>query len=189
MNIEQKTSALTKEKKNRVVLLGISGVLMVVTLMQSVTIVLLLRYAMSHHETHFIPPKISQEFSISEAGVSESYLRDMTNFLTQLRFNITPSSVTVQFNALLGYVAPTLYGEFRAQLVKEVELINHEHLSSAFYPANFEIDSKHLSVKVSGQMKRFVGADQMSEVRETFLVNYAYEYGLLKLINLEKVSR
>jgi conjugal transfer pilus assembly protein TraE len=189
MNIEQKISELTKEKKNRIVLLGICGILMVVTLMQSITIVALLRYALTHHDTHFIPPKISQEFSISEAGVSESYLRDMTNFLTQLRFNVTPSSVTTQFNALLGYVAPSLYGDIRAQLVKEVEQVNHEHLSSAFYPANFEIDSKHLSVKVSGQMKRFVGSEQMSEVRETFLINYAYEYGLLKLTNLEKVSR
>lgn len=176
-----------KEKKTRVMLVGISGVLLSMTLMQSITIVALLRYAHSRHETHFIPPKISQEFTLSGTGVSEGYLRDMTNFLTQLRFNVTSGSASYQFNALLGYVAPSLYGDIRAQLVKEVEQINHEHLSSVFYPSTFEMDIKHLSVKVIGQMKRFVGADLMSDVRETFLIRYSYEYGLLKLTNLEKV--
>ena len=187
MKIEQKKSELMKEKQTRVLLLGISSVLLVITFMQSITIVALLRYAHSTHDTHFIPPKISQEFTLSGTGVSEGYLRDMTNFLTQLRFNVTSSSATYQFNALLGYVAPSLYGDIRAQLVKEVEQINHEHLSSAFYPSTFEIDIKHLSVKVMGQMKRLVGADLMSDVRETFLIKYSYEYGLLKLTNLEKV--
>ncbi|CAM2778934.1 type IV conjugative transfer system protein TraE [Legionella pneumophila] len=187
MKIEQKKSELMKEKKIRVLFIGISSVLLAMTFMQSITIVALLHYAHSKHETHFIPPKISQEFTLSGTGVSEGYLRDMTNFLTQLRFNITSSSATYQFNALLGYVAPSLYGDIRAQLVKEVEQINHEHLSSVFYPSTFEIDIKHLSVKVMGQMKRFVGADLMSDVRETFLIRYSYEYGLLKLTNLEKV--
>jgi conjugal transfer pilus assembly protein TraE len=189
MKIEQKKSELMKEKKTRVLLIGISSLLLGMTFMQSITIVALLHYAHSKHETHFIPPKISQEFTISGTGVSEGYLRDMTTFLTQLRFNVTSSSATYQFNALLGYVAPSLYGDIRAQLVKEVEQINHEHLSSVFYPSNnFEIDIKHLSVKVVGQMKRFVGADLMSDVRETFLIRYSYEYGLLKLTNLEKVK-
>lgn len=187
MKIEQKKSELMKEKKTRVLLISISSVLLAMTFMQSITIVALLHYAHSRHETHFIPPKISQEFTLSGAGVSEGYLRDMTNFLTQLRFNITSSSATYQFNALLGYVAPSLYGDIRTQLVKEVEQINHEHLSSVFYPSTFEIDIKHLSVKVMGQMRRFVGADLMSDVRETFLIRYSYEYGLLKLTNLEKV--
>ena len=187
MKIEQKKSELMKEKKTRVFLIGISSVLLAMTLMQSITIVALLRYAHSKHETHFIPPQISQEFTLSGTGVSEGYLRDMTTFLTQLRFNVTASSATFQFNSLLGYVAPSLYGDIRAQLVKEVEQINHEHLSSVFYPSNWEIDTKHLSLKVMGQMKRFVGADLMSDVRETFLIRYSYEYGLLKLTNLEKV--
>ncbi|HAU0262616.1 TPA: type IV conjugative transfer system protein TraE [Legionella pneumophila] len=187
MKIEQKKSELMKEKKTRILLIGISSILLGMAFMQSITIVALLHYAHSKHETRFIPPKISQEFTLSGTGVSEGYLRDMTNFLTQLRFNVTSSSATYQFNALLAYVNPSLYGDIRAQLVKEVELINHEHLSSVFYPSTFEIDIKHLSVKVIGQMKRFVGADLMSDVRETFLVRYSYEYGLLKLTNLEKV--
>lgn len=187
MKIEQKKSELMKERKNKVLLLSISGVLLAITLLQSITVVALLRYAHSRHETHFIPPAISQEFTLSGTGVSEGYLRDMTTFLTQLRFNVTSSSASNQFNALLGYVASSLYGDIRAQLVKEVETINHEHLSSAFYPTTFEIDSKHLRVKVMGQMKRLVGADLMSDVRETFVITYVYESGLLKLTNIEKV--
>lgn len=189
MKIEQKKSELTKEKKHKVLLLGLCGALLGITLLQSATSVWLLRYAHSRHETHFIPPHITEAFTLSGAAVSDSYLRDMTSFLTQLRFNVTASSAIQQFNVLLGYTAPALYGELRAQLVKEVEQIKHEHLSSAFYPANFEIDNKHLSLKVSGQMKRFVGAELMSDVREHFLVSYAYEYGLLKLTNIEKVAK
>lgn len=136
---------------------------------------------------HISSPNISQEFTLSGTGVSEGYLRDMTTFLTQLRFNVTSGSAANQFNSLLGYIASSLYGDIRAQLVKEVDQINHEHLSSAFYPTTFDIDIQHLHVKVTGQMRRFVGADLMSDVRETFLVAYIYEFGLLKITNLEKV--
>lgn len=187
MKIEQKKSELMKEKKTRVLLIGISSVLLGMAFLQSIAILALLHYAHSKHETHFIPPAISQEFTLSGTGVSEGYLKDMTNFLTQLRFNVTSSSASAQFNALLAYVAPSLYGDIRAQLVKEVDQINHEHLSSVFYPSTFEIDIKHLSVKVIGQMKRLVGADLMSDVREIYLIRYSYESGLLKLTNLEKV--
>lgn len=165
-----------------------SGVLLMIGLIQSISIVALLRYAHSTHDTHFMPPQMSHEFTLSKTGVSEGYLHDMTSFLTQLRFNVTSSAVTDQFNVLLGYVAPTLYGDIRAQLVKELEQIKHEHLSSAFYPTQFDIDTKHLSVKVGGQMKRYVGSELMSDVKELFVVQYSYEAGLLKIINIEKVK-
>lgn len=189
MKIEQKKSALMQERKIRFWLTGISGALFCITLMQAIAIVVLLRYAHGKHETHFIPPQISGAFSISRTGVSEGYLMDMSSYHTQLRFNVTQSSVTRQFNALLGHVHASLYGELRAQLVKEVEQINHEHLSAVFYPLDFDTDIKNLGVKVSGTMRRFVGGELMSEVKETFLVKYVYEAGLLKITNLEKVER
>jgi len=74
MKIEQKKSELMKEKKTRVLLLGVSSALLAIALMQSISIVVLLHYAHSKHDTHFIPPKISQEFSLSGTGVSEGYL-------------------------------------------------------------------------------------------------------------------
>ncbi|WP_298624843.1 type IV conjugative transfer system protein TraE [uncultured Legionella sp.] len=189
MKIEYKESELSKEKKNKVLLLSLSGVLLAVVLMQSITVGALLHYAHSKHDIRFIPPKISQEFTLSQTGVSDGYLRDMSHFLTQLRFNVTASSAALQFNVFLGYVSASLYGDIRAQLVKEVEQITHEHLSSVFYPTNYDIDNKHLSVKVAGLMKRFVGAEMMSEQRETFLIQYSYDSGQLKITNLSKVSK
>ena len=189
MKIEHKKSELSKEKKNKTLLLATSTALLAVVLVQSITMAYLVHYAHSKHEIRFIPPKISQEFTLSGTGVSDGYLRDMSHFLTQLRFNVTQSSAATQFNAFLGYVSASLYGEMRAQLVKEVEQITHEHLSSVFYPTGYEIDNKHLSVKVAGTMKRFVGAEMMSEQKELFLVQYSYEYGQLKITNLAKVSK
>ncbi|HIF0232793.1 TPA: type IV conjugative transfer system protein TraE [Legionella pneumophila] len=189
MKIEHKKSELSKEKKNKTVLQAVSAVLLVVVLVQSISLVYLVRYAYSKHDIRFIPPKISQEFTLSGMGVSDGYLRDMTHFFTQLRFNVTQSSAATQLSALLGYVDPSLYGEMRAQLIKEVDQITHEHLSSVFYPTDYEIDNKQLSVKVAGLMKRFVGSEMMSDQKEKFLVQYAYEYGQLKITNLVKVSK
>ena len=188
MKLEQKQSELMQMKKHQMMLLGASGILLALVLMQGITVISLLRYAHSKHDVHFIPPHITKEFSVSNAGVSESYLRDMTSFLVQLRFNVTPTSAQYQFNALLGYVASSLYGDIRAQLVKEVELIQQEHLSSVFYPALIELECKSLTAKVSGQMRRSVGSDLMSEVKETYLIHFAYEQGLLKITSLEQVK-
>lgn len=188
MKIEQQKSALMKEQRQKAWLLGLSGVLLGVTLLQTTANLCLLHYAHAKHETHFLPLQITGAFSLSASGISEGYLRDMSSFLSQLRFNVTSSSANTQFNALLAYVAPSLYGELRAQFIKEIKDIQHEHLSSAFYPTSFEMDIKHLSVKISGQMRRLVGSDLMSDQRETFLMNYAYENGLLKLTNLERVK-
>lgn len=187
MKIEQQKSELVQEKRVKTLLLGTSSILLVSVFIQSFIILALLQYAHNKHEVHFLPPSISQEFTISASGVSESYLRDMSNFLTQLRFNVSAGSANQQFNVLLGYVASSLYGDIRAQLIKEVEQISHEHLSSVFYPTSFEMNMKHLSARVIGQMRRFVGAELMSDVREIYELKYSYESGLLKLISLEKV--
>lgn len=160
--------------------------LAVMTGLQGISIILLLQYAHTRHETHFIPPVVSNTFSLSKARVSETYLADMTNFLVNLRFNITPNTVKNQFNSLLGWVSPEFYGELRRQLVSEVEQIKHEHLSSAFYPLSLEIDTDKFVVKITGLMKRFVGADLMKDSRETFLIQYSYKNGLLTIKNIEK---
>lgn len=188
MKIEYKKSELMNEKKQKTLLLCASAALIAVTLVQAVALALLMHYAHSKHDVHFIPPKITQDFSLSNSGISEGYLRDMTHFLVQLRFNVTPNTAAFQFNELLNYLAPSLYGEIRAQLVKEVEQIKHEHLSIAFYPNSFDMDVKHLQVKVTGEMKRYVGADKMADAREIYLVQYAYDHGLLKIKNIEKVK-
>lgn len=188
MKLEQKQSELMQHKKNETLLLGGCIFLLALVLIQGITVVSLLHYAHSKHEVHFIPPHISKAFSVSNFGVSDGYLQDMTSFLVQLRFNVTPTSAQYQFNTLLGYVSSPLYGDIRAQLVKEVELIQQEHLSSVFYPTSIDVDNKHLIVKVSGQMKRLVGAELMSEVKETYKITFVYEYGLLKITSLEQVN-
>lgn len=188
MKIERQYSTLAKEKKKKVYLLVLCGALLSITFMQSFMIICLLRYAHNHHDIRFIPPTISGEFTLSGKGVSDSYLRDMTHFFSQLRFNVTASSAVGQFSGILNYVSPSLYGDLRAQLVKEIEQINHEHLSSVFFPISYEIDNPHFNVKVSGQMRRFVGADLMSDVKETFLFKYSYDHGLLKITAIEKVK-
>lgn len=55
MKIEHKKSELMKEKKSKVLLLAISGVLLAINFLQSIMVVVLIRYAHSHHETHFLP--------------------------------------------------------------------------------------------------------------------------------------
>ncbi|HRD70432.1 MAG TPA: type IV conjugative transfer system protein TraE [Legionella sp.] len=188
MKLKHKQSELMQEKKNKLLFLGTSSLLLLLVLIQGISIVFLISYAHSKHEVHFVPPQITQEFSLSNIGVSEGYLHDMSSFLMQLRFNVTPTSASYQFKTLFGYVASSLYGDIRAQLVKEVDLIQREHLSTVFYPMDIDVDSKNLMVKVSGQMKRSVGAELMSEVKETYLMRFAYEQGFLKITHLEKVS-
>jgi conjugal transfer pilus assembly protein TraE len=188
MKIEQKQSELAKEKKNKLLFLSAGSILLVGNLLQSIIIVILVGYAHSHHQVHFIAPRITHDFSISQSDVSDDYLRDMTSFLVSLRFNVTPSVTTEQFNDFLKYISPSLYGDIRAQLTKEIEDIKHEHLTTAFYPMNYEIDSKHLQVRVTGEMRRYVGSELMSDLREMFLIQYEYLHGLLKIKSIEKVK-
>ncbi|MCR9192816.1 MAG: type IV conjugative transfer system protein TraE [Gammaproteobacteria bacterium] len=164
MKIEQKQSELAKERKNNLLFLSVGSILLVGNILQSIIIVILIGYAHSHHQVHFIAPRTTHGFSISQSGVSDDYLRDMTSFITSLRFNVTPSATTEQFNDFLKYISPSLYGDIRVQLTKEIEDIKHEHLTTAFYPMNYEIDSKHLQVRVTGEMRRYVGAELMSVI-------------------------
>jgi conjugal transfer pilus assembly protein TraE len=189
MNLEQKQSELRHEKRIKEFLIGLSVLLVFLVLVQAISMWVLINYAHTKHEVHFLPPKITQEFSLSNTGVSEAYLWDMTYFLTQLRFNVTPTSAVYQFKSLLGYVDSSLHGEMHAQLVKEIEQIKHEHLSTVFYPEDKDVDMKNLIVRVSGQMKRLVGAELMSDKRETYEIQFSYDQGLLKIINLKQVSK
>ena len=104
-----------------------------------------------------IPATLHQKATITQSGVSSSYLESIAMMLVNDRLNMTPSNVVGSNQHLLTFVDPNFYNAFKTQLIIDAKAILDGKISSSFYVNRVRSDSKTLVVNMSGELKRWVG--------------------------------
>lgn len=176
---QNKLNQLIGQRNNA--LLIISG-LFLLCLIQMITIY----HLVNENKTNFtpLPPVISEPFSISRDQVSSGYLADMSRYFAMLRLNYTPASLPNQMKLLLRYTDGRFYGEFKQQLLTEVEQAKTNDISMSFMPVDTEVFDKKLIVLIKGDLIRYVGKEALPVTRVTYRITYAYENGVLKVTSM-----
>ncbi len=152
-------------------------------------LLVILSFYLSDRERIIItPPLVEHGFWVTNSEVSSQYLADMTTFFMYLRLNVTPESADNQRQSLLRYVYPSDYGAFNTLLISERDRIIAQHISSAFYPVNMQIDAKALSVMITGDLISSVGTTQLSPQRVAYFVKYHYSNGRLLVEQFQEVK-
>jgi conjugal transfer pilus assembly protein TraE len=145
-------------------------------------------YLSNRERIVLVPPTIEHSFWVSSNDVSPEYLAEMSTFFAYLRLNVTPESVDEERALLLRYVDPKYYSELNNRLIRERDRIMREHISSSFYPVNIEVDTKALTVRITGDLISSVGSTVLSPERLTYLVKYHYDQGRLWVSEFEEVN-
>ncbi len=148
-----------------------------------------LSFYLSNRERIIVtPPVIDRSFWITNSEVSPQYLSEMTAFFAYLRLNVTPESADHQRQLLLRYVAPQDYGVLNDRLIAERDRLVAQHISSAFYPVNVQVDTQALSAVITGDLISSVGTTQLSPQRVTYLIKYRYNNGRLFVNQFQEVK-
>lgn len=138
-------------------------------------------YLVTHKSRTISPPVISQAFSVSDKGVDESYLTQMAEYFVYLRFNVTPASVDRKFAELSEYANESNWTKFRPVLVKELEFIKDNNVSSQLDVTAIQANVESMLVKVKGTLQKNVGIRALEGEEQTYLVQMSYRYGFLQL--------
>lgn len=136
-----------------------------------------------------VPPQINKSFWVSGEQVSPQYLDEMSRFIADLRFNLTPESSATQRETLLRYTDPTFYNEFKALLIKEADYVAEQHISIAFYPTqDIRVDAKRLKTIVEGDLKSSVGDTAIPAKHVKYLLLFKYNYGRLFIKQFQEIK-
>ena len=136
------------------------------------------------------PPAIHGAFSVSGSAASASYLRQMALFIVNLKLSVSPDTVSNQYQEFANYLAPSIYGALQPTLLSEAKAIEHQDVSSQFYPnyQHIEVNTKTLSVLVEGEMHRSVGKVALAPKKIFYRINFSLQNGFLSVTGFQQLK-
>jgi conjugal transfer pilus assembly protein TraE len=152
-------------------------------LISNIFLIWLTTWSLMHQKRTIVPAEIRQPFTISDAVVDASYLRQMALLFATQRLNITPSAINHNHSIILQHVDPRFYHDFVGILDKERQEVTDQNISSVFYPEEIIPNTKNLSVILKGTLARWVGALTLPPVKKSYIVSFSYKSGELKVLS------
>lgn len=167
---------------NQLLLVGFF-VLLISTLILSCGIV----YMALNQPRTLVPPTLTQETTVSNQSVSDSYLNMMGEYIINLKLNVTPENVGRNYQQLLNYMSSSNYHTMQPKFLAEANEIIDQKISSVFYVKSIEVSTKDYSVKIKGRLEKYVGDRPLAPENITYLVQFSYPSGVIELDSISRL--
>ena len=128
-----------------------------------------------------VPPNIRQTFWVRTHDVSREYLEEMSLFLIHQMLDVSAVSAEYQNNLILRHVAPEYYGVLKKKLQDELAFYRKKQVALSFKAVEIDINQKHFSVIIKGDLTSYVAGKKLSSSRDTYKLQYRYKNGELLL--------
>jgi len=152
-------------------------------LLSNILLIWLVSWAFVHQKRTIVPAEIRQPFTISDASVDASYLKQMALLFSTQRLNISPVNVTQNHNFVLQHTDPKYYHDFVAVLNTEKQEVIKQNISSVFYPEDVIPDTNKMNVLIKGTLARWVGSLAIPQTKKCYLITFTYNSGNLKVLS------
>lgn len=123
----------------------------------------------------------------SAASLDAHYVGLMSENFIYSRLNVTPETVSSQYQRLLTYVNAANFSEVMTLLNKEAELIKTKKISSTFVITDMKIDINTLAAEVCGVLQRHVGLRELPPENMVYRLSYTYQMGRLTINSLKQI--
>ena len=175
MNFNFKQDCLTSAQWQRNVLAGLSAILLVVVLLQT----LLLCFQST--KTIILPPETNQSFWVEGNRFSPVYLEEQGMYFAHLLLDVSPANILAQGEILLRYVDTANHGVFKTRLFKEEQRLKRDSLSLSFIAVECEVFPEAMAVEITGDLNGYVSGKKISSHRETYRLEFTSHKGRLFL--------
>lgn len=182
----QQARSLTSKLSRAITFLSI---LVLALLLVNALLGLLLWHQSGKKEIVLVPANLHTRASITQSGVSRSYLEAMAMMLVSDRLNITPETVAGSNQALLRFVDAQFYIAFKKQLAQEKLAIINGKIASTFYLNTLQAHPHNNEVIIRGQLKRWVGLRLISQQSKTYRLQFGLTGTPLLLQSFEELTK
>jgi len=155
-------------------------------LISNLLLIWLATWSFIHQKRTIVPAEIRESFTISDATIDASYLRQIALLFAAQRLNITPSAINQNHSVILRYIDPGFYHDFIGILNTEKQAVLKQNISSVFYPDEIIPDVKSLSVTLKGTLARWVGGLTLPVVKKNYVISFSYKSGELKVLSFSE---
>ena len=170
MNFKFKQDCLETAQWQRNVLAGLSVILLLVTLLQTILL------CFKSTQTIIFPPETKQSFWVEGNRFSPVYLEEQGMYFAHLLLDVSPANILAQGEILLRYVDTKSHGVFKTRLFKEEQRLKRDNLSLSFIAVECEVFPQNLAVEITGDLNGYVSHKKISTHRET----YRFEFTSIK---------
>lgn len=166
---------------------GIAGICVMLLLINGVQSLCLFT---RHERVIITPPQLTQGFWVEGNQFSPQYLEEMALHYSHFLLDVTEKNILYQGEILLRYVVPEAYGMFHAKLLADEKRLKKNNLSTRFYSVESKVLSEGLSVEITGDLMSYVSDKRISNVRETYQIQFQNQSGklLIKGFSLVKTE-
>jgi conjugal transfer pilus assembly protein TraE len=162
-------------------LAGLSGLLLVIALSQSI-------FLFFKKERIIInPPELRQSYWIEGDRFSRSYLEEMALFFSHLLLDVSESNILPQGEILLRYIEPEAYGTFKKKLLADEKRLRKQQLSLHFTAKSVEC-VEPLVLDVQGVLSNYVASKKISQFQETYRIVFSQKKGRLFLESFDMIK-
>ncbi len=177
-----KIKRLTSLGFQRNFLLGLSSILLLIVLLQSIFLFL------KSEKTIVLPPELKKSFWVEGNRFSPSYLEEQATYFCHLFLDVTASNILYQGDIILRYVEPAFYSHIKTQLLSEQERLKKENITLHFMPFEVKVYPKNLSVFVTGELHSYVGGKKITSSKKVYRVDFASHQGRLFLKSFQNLT-
>lgn len=173
MNYEIEKNRIYYLLSQRNFLLGLSSVLLMIVLLQSVFLFL------RNEKIIITPPELKESFWVEGNRFSKNYLEEMASFYAHLLLDVSPETLLYQGEIVLRSADPSSYSRLKLKLFQDHKKMKRENSTSHFHPQKAVIDTQNLQVQLEGLMNQYVSGKLVSSYQEKFVIRFSASKGKL----------
>ncbi|CAC9585925.1 hypothetical protein BHECKSOX_2011 [Bathymodiolus heckerae thiotrophic gill symbiont] len=129
----------------------------------------------------------SSQFWVSSVDASDEYLVDFGLYAAQLKNNVTPSNVKLNFAKLLELVHPSSHESIKQQLKDEATQIQrYSRNAYTFNVTKTDINRKTQQIFIKGGATRWTNSGKKQPQRKTLTIGYRIDNALFTITSIKE---
>lgn len=153
-----------------------------------VCILLLSFFILMSTRTIIVPPGSTTNYIVGSDLANEPYLADMSKYIINLMFNVTPANVDENFSAILKMADSSTYGEVKKYLDATAKRIKEQQITSVFSSTgSYQYYPNKRQIVINGEVKNYLADKLVDNTTKRLAVNFTIKSGQFKILNIQQV--
>ena len=134
------------------------------------------------------PPTIEKSFWVTSDTASDSYIQQMTQWISSLVLDVTPDNIEYKSSILLQYVHPDLHGKLKERQTLSAQSMKRDNTSTYFVMQTIRVHPEKLAALITGRFHTLINGNHVADQEKNFFVRFQMDGGRAQLIEFTETQ-